>query len=133
MTDRQSLLRDELAIFSDLGTDRPRAACHDGRLIVEMTRGGDELQLEFLDGGEGKVIERRPNGARPRSHASYRALLASETFGDLRIWADHQRTVLRDVAGYVEWRRRAHARRGSHAGEGRASRHRRTRRPSRSQ
>ncbi len=104
MTELESQLRDELAIFSDLGTDRPRAACHDGRLIVEMTRGGDELQLEFLDGGEGKVIERRPNGARPRSHASYRALLASETFGDLRIWADHQRTVLRDTLSGVDAR-----------------------------
>ena len=70
MTDPESQLRDELAIFSDLGTDRPRAACHDGRLIVEMTRGGDGLQLEFLDGTDGKVIERRPNGPRPRSHAS---------------------------------------------------------------
>lgn len=104
MTDAESRLRDELAIFSDLGTDPPRVACHDGRLIVEMTRDGDELQLAFPDGGEGKVLERRPNDTRPRSHASYRALLASETFGDLRIWADHQRTVLRDTLNGVDAR-----------------------------
>ena len=74
------------------------------RLIVRMIRGGDELQLEFLNSRDGKVIEHSPNGGRPRSHASYKALLASETFSDLRLWADHQKTVLRDTLQSVDAR-----------------------------
>jgi len=95
MSDPTSRLCDELAIFSDLGTDPPQTIRHGDRLIVRMTRGGDELRLEFPDGADGKVIERPPEGGRPCSHASYKALLASETFGNLRLWAEHQKTVLR--------------------------------------
>ena len=101
MTDATSQLCDELAVFSDLGTDPPRAMRHGDHLIVRMIRGGDELQLEFLNGPDGRVIEHPPNGAGSRSHASYKALLASETFSDLRLWADHQKTVLRDTLAGV--------------------------------
>ncbi len=104
MTDPTSRLCDELAVFSDLGTDPPRAMRHDDRLIVRMIRGGDELRLEFLDGPDGKVIEHPPNGAGSRTHASYKALLASETFSDLRLWADHQKTVLRNTLKNVDGR-----------------------------
>ena len=97
MTDPTSRLCDELAVFSDLGTNPPRAMRHDDRLIVRLTRGGDELQLEFINGPAGKVIEHRPNSAGSRTHASYRALLASDAFSDLRLWADHQKTVLKNV------------------------------------
>ena len=97
MTDPASRLCDELAVFSDLGTDPPRAMRHEDRLVVRLTRGGDELQLEFTNGPAGKVIEHRPNGAGSRTHASYRALLASDAFSDLRLWADHQKTVLKNV------------------------------------
>ena len=96
MTDPTSWLCDELAVFSDLGTDPPRAMRHEDRLVVRLTRGGDELRLEFINGPAGKVIEHRPNGDGSRTHASYRALLASEAFSDLRLWADHQKTVLRN-------------------------------------
>ena len=57
MTDATSQLCDELAVFSDLGTDPPRAMRHGDHLIVRMIRGGDELQLEFLNGPDGRVIE----------------------------------------------------------------------------
>lgn len=97
MTDLTSRLCDELAIFSDLGTDPPRAMRYDDRLVVRLTRGGDELQLEFIGGPAGKVIEHRLSGTGSRTHASYRALLASEAFSDLRLWADHQKTVLKNL------------------------------------
>ena len=97
MTDRTSRLCEELAVFADLGTDPPRAMQHGDRLVVRLTRGGDELRLEFMNGPKGKVIEHRSDGAGLRTHASYRALLASGTFSDLRLWADHQKTVLRDT------------------------------------
>ena len=82
----------ELAVFCDLGTDPPQATRHDHRLTVRMIRDGDPLRLDFLD--DGRVTEGPPNGPPSRTHASYRALLASETFGNLRRWADHQKTVL---------------------------------------
>ena len=104
MTDSTSRLCDELAVFSDLGTDPPRAMRHGNRLDVRMIRSGDELRLEFLNGPDGKVIEHPANGAGSRTHASYKALLASESFSDLRLWADHQKTVLRGRLKNVERR-----------------------------
>ena len=103
MTDFAALC-DELAVFSDLGTDPPRAMHHDNRLDVRMIRDGDELRIEFPNGPAGKVIEHPLTGAASRTHASYRALLASETFSNLRLWADHQKTVLRDRLKNVERR-----------------------------
>lgn len=97
MTDTASQLRDELAVFADLGTDAPRVMRHDDRLIVRMIRRGEELQLDFPVSGSGRVLERSPGGARPRPHASYKALLASEAFGDLRVWAEHQKMFLQEV------------------------------------
>ena len=97
MTDFLSTLGNELAVFSDLGTDPPRVMSHNDRVVVRMTRDGDELRLEFLDRGNGKVVEHPPNDAPPRYHASYRALLASETFSDLRLWANHQKTFLQNT------------------------------------
>ena len=95
MTDFLSALGNDLAVFSDLGTDPPRVMSHNDRVVAHMTRGGDELRLEFLDRGNGKVVEHPPNGAPRRSHASYRALLASETFSDLRLWAITRRRSCR--------------------------------------
>ena len=104
MTDSLSRLRDELAVFSDLGTDPPRVMSHGDRVMVRMVRGGDELQIEFPDRGDRRVIEHPPNGAPPRPHASYKALLASEAFSNLGLWANHQKTVLKDTLKGVDAR-----------------------------
>ena len=90
-----SLLND-LAFFADLGTGPPQMmpACNH-RSIVRMFRGGEPLELEFR--GNGKIIERSPDSGEVRTHASYKALLASEKFANLRQWADSQRTLLNDV------------------------------------
>ena len=97
MTDTVSRLCDELAVFADLGTDAPKAMRHGRHLVVNLVRGGEELRLDFLDDGAGKVIVRTPTGHRLHSHASYKALLASEAFGSLRVWADHQKTYLQET------------------------------------
>ena len=102
MIDTQSQLCEDLAIFADLGTDPPRAMRHDDRLVVRMFRGGEELQLDFPSNGAGKVIERPLDGGPVRSHVSYKALLASETFSDLRVWADHQQSFLKESLKGVE-------------------------------
>ena len=97
MMDERTLQRD-LALFADLGTDPPRMMPpHNGRLVARMFRGGEELQLEFHANGSGKVLERPLGGGEPRTHASYKALLASERFGNLRRWADSQRTLFKGM------------------------------------
>ena len=90
----ESLLTHDLAAFADLGTDPPRRAIQGDRLTVRMFRQGEELELRFHDGGAGKVIERSLDTHESRTHASYRALLASERWGNLRGWTDHQRKSL---------------------------------------
>ena len=85
---------EELAIFADLGTDPPRLASNGNRHVVRMCRNGEDLEIEFQDDGAGRVIERCPRDGRVRPHRSYRTLLASESFGDLRGWAARQKTFL---------------------------------------
>ena len=97
MMDERTLQRD-LALFADLGTEPPRMMPpHNGRLAARMFRGGEELQLEFHANGSGKVLERPLGRGEPRTHASYKALLASERFGNLRRWADSQRTLFKGM------------------------------------
>lgn len=89
-----SRLRDEMAVFADLGTPLPQVEQKGRMLVVRMYRNGDEVTLGFHDLGNGKVVERC--GDDQRSHASYVALLASERFGDLRRWASTQTMLLRE-------------------------------------
>ena len=57
--------------------------------MVRMTRGGETLEIEF-GAGQSKVVERSVDSRQIRTHASFRALLASERFADLRLWANNQ-------------------------------------------
>lgn len=94
MNAAHSRILDEMAVFADLGTE-PAQGHHSRKgFVVRLFRNGDELALVFADNGAGKVIERCHSGE-PRTHASYRALLASERFGDLRSWAATQAMLLR--------------------------------------
>lgn len=79
----------ELAVFADLGTDPPQFASDGTRAIVRMIRGGETLEIEFHE-AHNKVLERAVDSHQIRTHASYRALLASERFADLRLWANNQ-------------------------------------------
>lgn len=86
---------DELALFADLGADPPRLTPGGDRFAIRLWRGGEEVEIEFGDAA-GRIVERTiDNGERrPRTHASYAALLASEKFGNLRRWADAQKAFL---------------------------------------
>lgn len=86
---------EELAVFADIGTEPPRSMAHGSRHVISMCRNGEELEFEFEDSGNGRVIERHPDGSVLRTHKSYRALLASENFGHLRRWADQQKKLLK--------------------------------------
>ena len=94
MTFDNARLADEMAVFADLGTDLPQVRQTGRTLVIRMHRNGEEVELGFHDLGNGKVVERC--GAERRTHASYRALLASERFGDLRRWANTQSMLLRE-------------------------------------
>lgn len=91
-----SKILDEMAVFADLGTERAQGEHTREGFVVRLFRNGDELALVFPEDGTGKVVERR-RGAKPRTHASYLALLASERFGDLRSWAATQAMLMRET------------------------------------
>ena len=91
-----SRILDEIAVFADLGTEPAEGDHTREGFVVRLFRNGDELALVFADDGTGKVVE-RCHGGKPRTHASYRALLASERFGDLRSWAAIQAMLLRET------------------------------------
>ena len=91
-------IKNDLAVFADLGTGPPQIiSSFMGRSLVRMFRGGEELEIEFPDGDEGRIVERTLRSNDERTHATYRALLASDKFGNLRKWADSQRILLKEV------------------------------------
>lgn len=101
MSNACSKILDEVRTFADLGTDRAQGKQTAEGFEVRLVRNGDELALVFADDGNGKVIE-RCRGRGPRTHISYRALLASERFGDLRSWAATQTRLLRETMAEIE-------------------------------
>ena len=96
-----SKILDEMMVFADLGTDGAEGKQTAEGFEVRLVRNGEELALVFADDGNGKVIE-RCRGSRPRTHISYRALLASERFGDLRSWAATQTRLLRETIAKIK-------------------------------
>ena len=87
-------VREELAHFADLGTSPPQEAGNDERFAFRLSREGERLELRFDDGVDGRVTEKSLDSGEAREHESYRALLASERFGDLRRWAGAQAASL---------------------------------------
>ena len=92
-----SLLVEELATFADLGTTPPQPHDLGDSFSLRMFREGEELELEFHEYPMGKVSERVLETGRTRSHASYRALLASDRFGNLRHWTYNQTRSLQRI------------------------------------
>lgn len=91
-----SRIQEELAPFADLGTDPPKTASDERRLMIRVTRDGEEIELQF-DKDTGKVAERSLDNDQVRNYASYRSLLASDRFGNLRQWANNQRRSLQKL------------------------------------
>ena len=101
MISDMSRIQEELAPFADLGTDSPQAASSERRLMIRMTRHGEELELQF-DKGTGKVTERSLDDGQVQNHASYHSLLASDRFGNLRQWTNNQKRSLQQIqSAYV--------------------------------
>ena len=92
---------EELSPFADLGTDPPHSF-HDGsRSKIRMVRNGEELELLFQKNHD-RVTERSLETGQTRNHISYRALLASDDFGNLRQWQDHQKRSLSSLKSDFE-------------------------------
>ncbi len=89
-------IRDELTPFADLGTEPPQHSTDGTRAMVRITRGGEPVEIRF-QAGHDKVVEHSVDSHQDRTHQSYRALLASERFADLRQWANNQRQSLRHL------------------------------------
>lgn len=90
-------LHRELALFADLGTTPPAETRDEEQPVFRLSREGRRLELRFNGGVQGKVIEKSLDDGESREHESYRALLASEKFGDLRKWAGSQKASLEAV------------------------------------
>lgn len=99
-TDLSHIL-EELSPFADLGTDPPRSF-HDGsHSKIRMVRNGEELELLFQKNHD-RITERSLETGQKRNHISYRALLASDDFGNLRQWQDHQKRYLSSLKSDFE-------------------------------
>ena len=72
------------------------AASNEHRIMIRMIRHGEEIKLYF-DKITGKVTERSLDEGQARTYASYRSLLASDRFGNLRQWANNQRRSLQNL------------------------------------
>ena len=66
-----------------------------------MVRNGEELEL-LVQKSHDRVTERSLETGQTRNHISYRALLASDSFGNLRQWQDHQKRSLSSLKSDFE-------------------------------
>lgn len=92
---------EELSPFADLGTDPPGYFRDGSRSKIRMVRNGEELELLFQKDHD-QITERSLETGQTRNHISYRALLASEGFGNLRQWQDHQKRSLSSLKSDFE-------------------------------
>lgn len=95
---REQLLSD-FTPFADIGEEPPRIAEQKGKFTVRFTRDGRELKLVF-DSETGAVQSTHGKG-QAKHHTSVATLLASDSFANLRRWAEVQRDLL---SGEVERR-----------------------------
>jgi hypothetical protein len=88
------VLVQELAVFADVGATPPVAETYNDSIIIRFTKSGDAISLRFQD--DGTVYERVGTDVE-RKHISYKALLASDGFANLRVWASAQYEFLRQT------------------------------------
>ncbi|WP_257544982.1 hypothetical protein [Sphingopyxis sp. DBS4] len=92
----------DLAVFADIGTDAPSIELTDQGAVVRMIRQGEQTEIEVRKSGA--LVESW--GSESQKHANFKALLASERYGNLREWAFKQTAFLtqemRDVGSLIE-------------------------------
>lgn len=85
----------ELATFTDLGAGAPTVTEGDKEIAIRLVRDGARYDLSF-DKTNGTVVESDEDGNNIR-HVSYRALLASDKYANLRRWANDQYQFLQKI------------------------------------
>src|ERR1700733_4861698 len=80
----------DLAAFADIGAEAPAVEETNAGYVIRLARLGDVAELTMLPGG--KIAERC--GDNTIKHLNFRALLASERYGNLRDWAKQQNAFL---------------------------------------
>lgn len=90
----ETILND-LSVFADLGTQPPELIETDRDATVVLTRLGLGTRLSLHHSGE---INESFGADGSIRHASFRSLLASERYGDLRSWAGRQSLLLEEEA-----------------------------------
>ncbi|TDQ82164.1 NACHT domain-containing protein [Dongia mobilis] len=93
-------LTDELGVFSDMGTSSPKVSDGPNYISFEIVRNGQRQLIKFDK--KSSIVTLRTENEAERKHASYRALLASATFANLREWAGTQRRVLMQTIKDIE-------------------------------
>lgn len=80
----------DLSVFADVGTEPPSVESTSTGSIVRLIRHGEPIDISVSSAGT--LVERTPNSE--TKHASFKALLASDRYGNLRDWAFKQRAYL---------------------------------------
>jgi hypothetical protein len=83
-------MAEDLAVFTDLGTDAPSVEERPDK-VVRMVRNGEPTTLRFSASSDAILEE---VGSQSIKHASFRALLASDRYGNLRSWVTKQRASI---------------------------------------
>ncbi|MGQ7791809.1 hypothetical protein ACUN0C_05295 [Faunimonas sp. B44] len=86
-------VRDDLSVFADVGSS-PLNVDDNGREIVcRLTRNGSQITVRLRK--EDGAITKSSNGIADRNYVSFKALIASEEFANLRMWASVQQQMLK--------------------------------------
>ncbi|MGX9721202.1 hypothetical protein [Stenotrophomonas acidaminiphila] len=88
----------ELSLFADIDSI-PKALSDGAFYVIKFTQNGVPVEIKVAKDGS-SATEIRPGGR--RSHSSYRSLLASENFGNIKRLADAQRAFIKVEAPYIE-------------------------------
>lgn len=88
----------ELSRFADLDSD-PAITSSGNTFTAKFRQNGEPVSLQ-LDKDSGPVVEIR--GQQKRKYGSYRGLLASPAFGNLKRLAEFQKSQIRVEARYIE-------------------------------
>ncbi|WP_157510335.1 hypothetical protein [Lysobacter sp. Root559] len=92
---RDDIVRD-LTPFCDIGEKGPSASEKDGKINAKLTRDGKAIKV-VVDLESGKAHATVGSG-QTKYYGSFRQLLASDAFANLRRWADSQRDYLKREA-----------------------------------
>lgn len=87
LSDHFGQIASDLGAFADIGTDAPAVTSASGGYVIHFTRSGEKTEL-ITAGPAEALIERFGN--EEIKHASFKALLASDRYGNIRDWLTKQ-------------------------------------------